>query len=87
MLETRYVEWWYQGSGVFHIECCFSVYAILCEELVHCSPEKFAIDQDIERNAVLVAVQQVVHEGREFMAGQGWSIVLANRIQGTPLQQ
>ena len=82
MLETGHIEWWYQRSRVFHIECRFSIYAIFCEELVDCSPEKFSIDQDVEWYTVLVAVQQVVYECGQFMAGQGWSIALVTVFVG-----
>lgn len=54
MLKACDVQWWDQSPRVFNVQRRFGIDTILREKLVDCGPEKFAIDQDVERYATVV---------------------------------
>lgn len=69
MLKAGNVQRWYQRSSVFHVESRFGIDTILCKELVDSCAQKFAIDEYVERNAVLIStVEELVYKSRELMA-------------------
>lgn len=70
MFEASDIQRRDQSPSVLHIQLRFRIYALFRQEIADGRPQKFAIDQDIERYAVFIAMKEVVDKGREIVSGQ-----------------
>ena len=77
MLEACDVQRRDQRPCVLDFQSVFRVDAILGEELVNRGAQELAVDEYVERDAVCVAVKEVVYERGKLVSAQSWEFVLA----------
>lgn len=75
MLKACDVQRWDQSSCVLDFQGVFRIDAVFCEELIDRGAQELAVDEDVERDAVRVTMQQVVYECRKLVSAQSWKSV------------
>lgn len=70
MLKARDIQRWYQCPCVFDVQGVFRINAVLREKLVDRGAQKLAVDEDVKRDTVRIAVQEVIDECRKLVSTQ-----------------